>query len=336
MDQIRERLKNPAVIGVLALVAGFFIGLVIFGWWLTPVEWTDAAVADLRPDLQEEYLRMAVEGFFANPNAAVAQKRWADVGPAANELFNKIAANPQGIPPSALSTFSAVVQSVVTAPAETPGAVTTPTESGEDGNMLSTLLTIFLVLLVLVGGVLAVLWFLRNRQPQESGARTPAQQAAEAARNAEWTDYGESEMGAPIAQFMASYKLGDDLFDDSFSIDSAAGEFLGECGVGISETIGVGDPKKVTSFEVWLFDKNDIQTVTKVMMSAHAFNDAAIRQRLAAKGEPVQTEPGGQTVLETATLRLVARVVDMNYGEGALPAESFFENMILELAIWQK
>ena len=95
-----------------------------------------------------------------------------------------------------------------------------------------------------------------------------------------------------MAQFMASYRLGDDLFDNSFSIDSPAGEFLGECGVGISETIGVGDPKKVTAFEVWLFDKNDIQTVTKVVMSAHAFNDVAIRQRLEAKGEPVLAEPG--------------------------------------------
>ena len=334
MDQIRERLKNPVVIGVLAFAIGFIVGLVLFGWWLTPVEWTDAAVSDLRPDLQEEYLRMAIEGFFANPDAVLAQKRWADLGPSANELFNKIAANPQGIAPSALSTFSAIVQSGVSGPIATPGAAVTPEGDGTD--WLSTLLTFFLVLLLLVGVALVVLWFLRNRQPQELGPRTPAQQAAEAARNAEWTDYAESELGAPIAQFMASYKLGDDLFDDSFSIDSAAGEFLGECGVGISETIGVGDPKKVTSFEVWLFDKNDIQTVTKVMMSAHAFNDATIRQRLAAKGEPVQCEPSGQTVLETATLRLVARVVDMNYGEGALPTESFFDNMILELAIWQK
>ena len=87
-----------------------------------------------------------------------------------------------------------------------------------------------------------------------------------------------------MAQFMASYKLGDDLFDDSFSIDFPAGEFLGECGVGISETIGVGDPKKVTAFEVWLFDKNDIQTVTKVLMSAHAFLDEATRLRLACQG----------------------------------------------------
>jgi hypothetical protein len=44
---------------------------------------------------------------------------------------------------------------------------------------------------------------------------------------------------------------GDDLYDDSFSVDSPSGDFLGECGVGISETIGVGDPKSL-GLEVWL------------------------------------------------------------------------------------
>jgi hypothetical protein len=139
-----------------------------------------------------------------------------------------------------------------------------------------------------------------------------------------------------MVQFMSSYKIGDDLFDESFSIDSPAGEFLGECGVGISETIGVGDPKKVSAFEVWLFDKNDIQTVTKVLMSAHAFLDEVSRQRLAAKGEPILAESGTETVLETQTLRLVARVVDIGYGEGALPDSSFFDHLILEMAIWAK
>ena len=127
---------------------------------------------------------------------------------------------------------------------------------------------------------------------------------------------------------MASYKFGDDLFDNSFTIDSASGEFLGECGVGISETIGVGEHKKVTAFEVWLFDKNDIQTVTKVLMSAHAFNDPTIRQRLEAKGEPVLFDPGMDTVLETQTLQLVARVVDMDYGNGTMPDESYFDHMV--------
>ena len=135
---------------------------------------------------------------------------------------------------------------------------------------------------------------------------------------------------------MASYKYGDDLFDDSFSIDSASGEFLGECGIGISETIGVGDPKKVTAFEVWLFDKNDIQTVTKVIMSSHAFYDPSIHQRLEAKGEPVLAEPSTETVLETQTLQLVAKVVDMSYGEGSMPDQSYFDHLLLELAIWPK
>ncbi len=125
-----------------------------------------------------------------------------------------------------------------------------------------------------------------------------------------------------MAQFMASYQLGDDLFDDSFSIDSQPASSWASAGWASLRPIGVGDPKKVTAFEVWLFDKNDIQTVTKVLMSTHAFNDAAIRQRLAAKGEPVQAEPETELVLETQTLQMVARVVDMGYGEGALPEEA--------------
>jgi len=139
-----------------------------------------------------------------------------------------------------------------------------------------------------------------------------------------------------LAQFMTTYRLGDDLYDDSFSIDSPSGEFLGECGVGITETIGVGDPKKVNALEVWLFDKNDIQTVTKVLMSAHSFNDAATRQRLAAKGETLLVEPGQHFMMETATLQLEARVVDMVYARDAMPENSHFSRLTLEISVWNK
>ena len=152
----------------------------------------------------------------------------------------------------------------------------------------------------------------------------------------ERTDYAALGEETPMSQFMTTYMLGDDLFDDSFSIDNPSGEFLGECGVGISEAIGVGEPKKVAAFEIWLFDKNDIQTVTKVLMSEHAFTDDNLRDRLAAKGEPFQSDPGAEVVLETATLRLVARVVDMAYGGGAMPENSYFERVTLELAVWPK
>ena len=92
----------------------------------------------------------------------------------------------------------------------------------------------------------------------------------------------------------------------------------------------------MTAFEVWLFDKNDIQTVTKVLMSGHAFNDAPTFQRLQAKGEPCMVERGKQVVLETAALQLVATVSDAEYGQGALPENSYFDRLSLEIAVWPK
>jgi hypothetical protein len=130
--------------------------------------------------------------------------------------------------------------------------------------------------------------------------------------------------------------IGDDLFDDSFSIDAPSGEFLGECGVGISETIGVGEPKKVAAFEVWMFDKNDIQTITKVLMSPHAFTDPVFRAKLEPKGELVAVELRKQVVLETQTLQMIATVSDMQFGQGALPNSSYFDRVTIELAIWSK
>ena len=192
------------------------------------------------------------------------------------------------------------------------------------------------VVTLLVGAAIVVYFVLQGRKRTDVMTPTSPMTSTEEIAPVEWTNVPATTEQAPMVQFMASYKGGDDLFDDSFSIDSPSGEFLGECGVGISETIGVGVPKKVTAFEVWLFDKNDIQTVTKVLMSAHAFNDPTIRQKLEAKGEPFQANSGGQTILETATLRLVARVVDMAYGQGAMPESSYFDSLVLELAIWQK
>jgi hypothetical protein len=169
-----------------------------------------------------------------------------------------------------------------------------------------------------------------------SGEITPSMQAVEMSRNAEKTNFEQLGLAPPITQTMTTYVLGDDLYDESFSIDTQAGEFMGEYGVGVSEAIGVGEPKKVTALEIWLFDKNDIKTATKVLMSKHAFNDPAIRARLEPKGELVVVEPQAQVLLETATLQLLATVVDLEYGHGPLPTDSYFERITLELAIWPR
>jgi hypothetical protein len=71
-------------------------------------------------------------------------------------------------------------------------------------------------------------------------------------------------------------------------------------------------------------------------MSAHAFNDQGIRGRLEPKGELILVEPQKQIILETETLQLLATVVDLQYGQGPMPANSYFDRLTLELAIWPK
>ena len=147
---------------------------------------------------------------------------------------------------------------------------------------------------------------------------------------------GNGNGDKPIAQFMSSYMFGDDCYDESFTFDAPNGAFLGECGISISDLIGVGEPKKISAFDVWLFDKNDIQTVTKVIMSKHAYNDPTISQRLEIRGEPILAEPGKLFHLETATLRMEGRIVDVSYGDLPLPEDSYFQRNTIELAVYRK
>jgi hypothetical protein len=99
---------------------------------------------------------------------------------------------------------------------------------------------------------------------------------------------------------------------------------------------GTGDAKNVTALEVWLFDKNDIRTVTKVLMSDHAYNDEAIRARLAPKGEAVLLRPGDKIPLKTATLEVQARIVDLSYKSDSMPPNSVIDRITIELAAWRR
>ncbi|HEX7541412.1 MAG TPA: hypothetical protein VF352_04710 [Anaerolineales bacterium] len=327
--KILDYLKKPIIAAALGFVLGLFIGLVVLGWGLWPVQWTNADPSSLRPDLQADYLRMTIDSFVNNPVNELAIQRYQALGADGPAVFERIRA---GYPDqNAIKNFASVVQAPTPTATPTPGTGQTPAKPGA------------LTAILIIGGAIilfAILGFavFKYLIPlfRHTTSDSPANQVRDITNQSEMTNYTALGNEQPIAQFMTTYVLGDDLFDDSFSIDSPSGEFLGECGIGISETIGVGEPKKVTAFEVWLFDKNDIQTVTKVLMSTHAFNDVASFQRLQAKGEPFLVERGKQVVLETAALQLVATASDMEYGQGALPEDSYFERLTLEIAVWPK
>ena len=328
MDALREQLNKPLVVGIASFIVGLIIGLVVLGWWIWPVEWTDAAPEHLRTEFKEIYLRMAIDSYTLNQDPVFVQQRINEVGDEATEILADIESNPENQDQDSIDVFTAV------AAGEDLGEVPEEAEpAAEEGGGLTTVLVVICIVGVVIIGGLVVVFLLRDRIGGLLSSGEPQEIETD---EEELVDYTPLDEEPPIAQFMTTYNLGNDLYDDSFSIDSQSGEFLGECGVGISETVGVGEPKRVTAFEVWLFDKNDIQTVTQVLMSDHAFLDEDMKQRLEAKGEPILAEPGRELLLETATLRLVARVVDMIYGEGAAPDESFFDRMTLELVVWSK
>jgi len=351
-EKIMTYLKDFRITIPVGVVVGLILGLVI-GWGIWPVQWTDLAPYHLRPDLREDYLRMSIYTATSTGNANVATKAWSELEDTAEETLAAVRDNPRYLTEQQITSFVLIVgaETAQETPVveETEPEEVADVEEGTGPNWLF-LGGLCLVLLLAAG---AAIYFLLIRngtsnepQPETLKSRLSPQgevdfeeedalsMAAEAEEDFEPSAQQEPSM--PVAQFMTTYMVGEDLYDDSFSIDAPTGEFLGECGVGISETVGVGEPKRVTAFEIWLFDKNDIQTVTKVIMSAHAHEDEKIRMRLESKGEPILAEPGKQVLLETATLQLEARIIDMEYGEGAAPDQSFFQRMTLELAVWPK
>lgn len=335
-----EAFNNPWVQRGAIFAVGLFIGLIVLGWWLFPVQWTDAEPAHLRADLREDYLRMVIDSYNLREDFDLATARLDGLGDIATEALDAVAATAQEESLATIALFRAYLSSAADE-AQPTAETAEPTEATEeDEGGLSRTQTILLVacaVTLVLGGALVALFFWRNRRrPPSTAAPTAAMRAHDISQQAEQTDFAAEGESPPLNQWITTYLIGDDLYDVSFPIDSPGGEFIGECGVGIADTIGVGAPKRVSSVEVWLFDKNDIETETKVLMTDHAYNDEATRERLDKKGELILAQPNSEFVLETETLQMVVRVVDVSYGEGPLPERSFFDRLTLELAVWSK
>ena len=373
IESLKQKLSNPVYLAIAAGIVGILIGLAI-GWGVLPVQWTDTNAETMRADLRQDYLRMAITNYNLTFDAAKAQQLYRELGKNAGSTLSEVQANPQFLNADQITRFITAVQAepgVVQRPDENPHQTPTIKEPAKPNTALK--LGFILLGLLVLGAAGVYVFYLRPRikpagaaVPQARPAAVP-QTAARSYRAAAQTqgvqtnnrnyEYqaavpaavpayesptyarpnGKNAVASekPVAQFMSVYMFGDDLYDESFTFDSPNGEFLGECGVSISDVIIAGEPKKVSAFEVWLFDKNDIQTVTKVMMSEQVFYDPILRQRLEMKGEPILAEAGRLFELQTASLRMEARIVELTYGdEPALPL-SYFQRATIELAVYR-
>ncbi len=139
MDTIRQYLNRPLVAFLTALLVGLIIGIFILGYWLWPVDWYDSAVSQLRPDLKEEWLRLAIDSYSANLDARLAISRYTQLGADAPEILATVQAGAGAQDAAQIQAFSAIVQ-----------AQTGTSAPPSRGGFLSGLLIAFIVLAILI------------------------------------------------------------------------------------------------------------------------------------------------------------------------------------------
>lgn len=333
MDVIWQFLQQRKV--PVAIVGGIIVGLLLglaVGWGLWPVEWTNATPAELRSDFQQTYALCVAEQYAESQELETASAQlgvqfWEE-GQLA-ETLEQVEQTQDGQRALDVRKLARDLEAVAPDPDEEEAV-----DLSASLRPVTLVCGIGLLVVALVGGGLYLYARLieRGEEPTETRAKRRPKTSSEVSQPEQVSGEGQP----PNAQFVTTYVHGDTRYDPSFSIELETGEFMGECGVGISEVIGTGDSDKVTALETWLFDKNDIRTVTKVLMSPYAFTDEALRTKLAPKGEPVLVEERRDVVLETKMLRLRAHIVEVEYGNGDMPANSFFDRLTVELAAWVK
>lgn len=374
MNKNSSLASNPLLLGIGGFVVGLIIGWLLLGAvTLSPlVKIVDLDPVDLKQVYKQQWIEDAADAYAVNQDLQTARQHLNWFTPQEQQQalrFAFTARNTKNDPEGAarVAAFAQALQYNITGnvPGQpTPSAGGSGSAGGNDG--------IGQLLLILAGVILLVALGLFLYMRMRSGGGTPqvreARPSPSPAASAPIASRSESQSAAPassgglydppatapamptqttsrvatpltksLGTFAATYKFGEDNYDTSFTLETTRGEFLGETGMGSSETIGEGKPDKVTAFDVWLFDKTDVRTVTQILMSEAAFNDQATRQRLATKGELVLAEKGKHVRLETATLAVDAEIVDLVYASSpGLPPNSHFQKLIVEMVPSQK
>jgi hypothetical protein len=319
-NYFRNKLIIAALIG---LVAGVILGL-FYGYVIDPVEWVDAPMSLTRTDLQEDYLRMAIDSYVLYFDPAMAYQRWQELGDSAPGLLQKVAASPgkQGL--EAINRF----KELVAPPTASLSSSTCSDLAGTSNN-----LCVYLWLgTVILGGGAGVYFYTRLRRQIE----TPNLRRAMPTKVPALVDepitipYADHPV---LVHTMMTYVIGDDLFDESLSVENEEGDFLGECGVGIVNTVDNELPKKVNALDIWLFDKNEINTKSVVIMSHEAYHDDIVLNQLRSKGDPILAEIGREITLKTTHLVMIVRIVDMVCEDLDPLSCTFFQRLSMEIFV---
>lgn len=322
-DIVRWIRKKITIEVAIAFALGLVLGLFVLGWWLWPVTWTNTDLSDLRAAHKENYLQLIADSYALTGNSELARARLQELkapGEKDTDLSTVLAALVKSRITAGKADEAMRLQGLLSA-ASLPPAPTPQPATGQPAAVtrspLLRILGIVFFLLLLAAGVMLLLNQLQKRPAVRRRSRLPAEPSLEPIVEAE-----QAVVEAPVSEgflghFETTYSLGEEGYDASYSLESPTGEFLGDCGVSALEDILGGEPDKVAAFEVWLFDKDDVRTETKILLSEQASVDEAVRERLASKGELIRAEEGQLITLETANLHMTARITELEYDSAA-------------------
>jgi hypothetical protein len=333
---------------VVAFIVGLLIGWFVLGWLLAPVQWTGATMQDLRIEDQQMFVTAQAEAFALTQDNRKAVERLQTLG--TQEHVAEVAAQVVQQAEAAGDVVTAdrvrfMAQAVGLALSPATPAPSQPADEPQQGG--SDLVTI-LGLALLAGGIALAAWLLlrgRSAAPDEDvedftteslvdDEQQPVYRPGRPAPPPAPSPGATTERGAG-QEFTAAFHQGDEAYDQSFDIEGPDGSYWGECGMTMSEAMH-GDSERVTALEVWLFDKSDIRTVTKVLMSDYAYGNQALREKLSSRGDAVLLAPDLGFVLDAQTLRLMGKIVELEYDDSQAPARGTIRRLRVQLRVMQQ
>ena len=339
--------RNRSILIVaVAFIVGLLLGWIVLGWWLFPVQWGGTLVQDLQPADKKVFIETEAEAFALTQVSAKAVERLQALGSQqevaqwAAEVIQDATSKGDLVTVDRVTQLAA--KTGLTLPSVTTPVTPAPEQAtqGNGGSVLPTLLGI----LLLGGGIALAAWLLLRRRSPEATETEPTWQSVETlAKPASYPSTQTADRAPAVApsasgdlqvgqEYSATFHQGDIEYDQSFDIEAPDGSYWGECGLTMSELVN-GDPNRVTALEVWLFDKSDIRTVTKVLMSDYAYGNQALRDKLSSKGDALLLSPDMGFVLDAQTLRLMGKVVAQDYDDSAAPPRSTIRKLSVQLRV---
>jgi len=304
-----------------AFLVGLLLGWLIIGWWLWPVDWTDADPWDLRVAHQERYVVLVAGDYTQSRNADQARQAlagWDD------QALADLLATMQN-QTSSLETRRQLAElgSVLALPKSEPLALTEPGAFPSLPSLRSRLVTVCGTAVAVVAAAVLII-FAASARPWESIAkRVQEVQPATAVEEPELTSN----------HFLSIYSQDQDDYADYFPIKAPNGRFLGECGLkSIGRLSGRGTPQRVSTLEMVLLDSLDHCTETRILMSRYGYEDGTLRRELTTHGELILAEPGAQILVETKNLQMLATITDLEYADQE-PAQGVFQRMVVDLEV---